>query len=176
MNEVAKDTRIRRVIAGVNAAGRSTIISDEDTETRAVRQNGAVVQEIWRQEALPARRTDDGVRGTELELAPPTAGVVVRTYTCPPDHEADLAGYAASAEEVYGAGNAAPTDAAPGMHRTQTVDVNTIVSGEVYAVFEDGETLMRAGDCIIVPGTMRAWSNRSNAPATIVSTCFTLAD
>jgi hypothetical protein len=100
----------------------------------------------------------------------------VRTYTCPPDSEADLEAYNAAAESIYGGGNAAASGSFPGMHRTQTLDINTVVAGEIYAVFEEGETLLRAGDCIVVPGTMRAWSNRSDEPATLVSTCFPLAD
>src|SRR5262249_41976629 len=126
--------------------------------------------------SLPAHRGDDGTRGPELELAPPESGVVVRTYTCPPDGEADLAAYSTAAESIYGAGNAAGSGSFPGMHRTHTIDVNTGMSGAPYAVFEEGETLLRAGDCIVVPGTMRAWSNRSDAPATLVSACFPLAD
>jgi hypothetical protein len=168
--------KARRVIAGLNESGRSTILQDGHTETWVVRPNGAVVQELWRQTSVPAKPGDDGTRGQELELAPPPAGVVVRTYTCPPDHEANLDAYGAAAEAIYGDGNAAAAGSFPGMHRTQTLDVNVVVAGELYAVFEDGETLLRAGDCIVVPGTMRAWSNRSDSPATLVSTCFTLAD
>jgi mannose-6-phosphate isomerase-like protein (cupin superfamily) len=166
----------RRIIAGLNEAGRSSILEDGHTPTRVIRPNGAVVQELWRQISLPARPGDDGTRGTELELAPPDHGVVVRMYTCPPDHEADLEAYSAAAETIYGDGNAAASGSFPGMHRTQTLDINTVVAGEIYAVCEEGETLLRAGDCIVVPGTMRAWSNRTDAPATLVSTCFPLTD
>ncbi len=171
-----KEIKTRRVIAGLNEVGRSAVLVDDYTRTRVVRPSGAVVQELWRQDGIPARPGDDGRRGQEFELAPPPSGVVVRTFTCPPDEEADLDAYRAAAEGIYGDGNAAEPGNFPGMHRTQTVDVNVVVTGELYAVFEDGETLLRAGDCIIVQGNMRAWSNRSGAPATLVSTCFPLAD
>lgn len=169
-------TPTRRVISGLDELGRSTIVQDGGTQTRVVRPSGAVVQEIWRQEALPASRADDGTRGPDLELAPPKSGVVVRTFTCPPDNEEDLAAYSAAAASIYGDGNSAAPGSFPGMHRTQTIDVNTVVSGEIYAVFEAGETLLRAGDSIVVTGTMRAWSNRTDSPAVLVSTCFPLAD
>jgi uncharacterized cupin superfamily protein len=97
-------------------------------------------------------------------------------YTCPPDRDADIAAYAAAAEAIYGEGNAGSTSGIPGMHRTQTVDVVTVVSGEIHAVFEQGETLLRVGDSLVVPGTMHAWSNRSDGPATLVSTSFRLAE
>src|SRR5690348_8218278 len=156
------DVKIRRVITGLNAAGRSDILADAPTETRVVRPNGAVVQELWRQVAIPARPGDEGTRGSSVELNPPATGVVVRTYTCPPDHEADLEAYNDAAKDIYGDGNAAAPGNFPGMHRTKTIDVNMVIDGELFAVFEDGETRLTAGDCIIVQGTMRAWSNRSD--------------
>jgi mannose-6-phosphate isomerase-like protein (cupin superfamily) len=163
----------RRVISGVDASGRSVIVADEPTVTRVVRPSGAVVQEIWRQESIPARAEDDGTRGPEVVVAPPAGGVVVRTYTTPPDSELDLAAYAAAAESIYGKGNAG--SAVPGMHRTQTLDITTVLFGEIYAVFEEGETLLRVGDTVVVPGTMHAWSNRSDSPATLLSVAFPLA-
>lgn len=169
-------TEARRVITGLDDLGRSTIAEDSHTQTRAERPSGAVVQEIWRQINLPATTGEDGTRGPELDLIPPQTGVVVRMFTCPPDNDADLAAYSAAAESIYGDGNSAGPGSYPGMHRTQSVDVNTVVSGEIYAVTETGETLLLPGDSIVVRGTMRAWSNRTDAPATLVSTCFLLSD
>jgi len=56
-----------------------------------------------------------------------------------------------------------------GMHRTASVDVVTLLEGELFAVFETGETLLRAGDSLIQRGTAHAWSNRSDKPATVIS-------
>jgi uncharacterized cupin superfamily protein len=49
------------------------------------------------------------------------------------------------------------------MHITDTVDYAIVLFGEIYAVLEDGETLMRAGDVLVQRGTNHAWSNRSGA-------------
>jgi quercetin dioxygenase-like cupin family protein len=46
----------------------------------------------------------------------------------------------------------------------------TVLDGEVYAVLEEGETLLRAGDTMIQRGTRHAWSNRSDHPVTVVTT------
>ncbi len=54
-----------------------------------------------------------------------------------------------------------PGGAHPGMHTTDTVDYAIVLSGEVYAVLEKGEKLLRAGDILIQRGTNHAWSNRS---------------
>jgi mannose-6-phosphate isomerase-like protein (cupin superfamily) len=174
VEEMSSRGHARRVISALDGTGRSVIASDGVTATRVVRPNGAVVEEIWRQERLPARADDDGVRGAEVQSAPPPHGAVVRLYTCPPDSEMDMAAYVAAAESIYGAGNAGGPSGIPGMHRTDSLDVVTVVVGEIHAVFEGGETMLRVGDSLVVPGTMHAWSNRSDRPATLVSTVFPL--
>ena len=61
----------------------------------------------------------------------------------------------------------------PGMHTTQTVDYAIILEGEIWAVMDEGETLMRAGDVLIQRGTNHAWANRSARTARIA---FVLID
>lgn len=50
----------------------------------------------------------------------------------------------------------------PGMHETDTIDYAIVLSGEIYAVMEKGEKLLKAGDVLIQRGTNHAWSNRSD--------------
>ena len=52
------------------------------------------------------------------------------------------------------------------MHRTATVDYIVVVKGEIYAVMEKGETLLRAGDVLVQRGTNHSWSVRGNEPCT----------
>jgi uncharacterized cupin superfamily protein len=61
----------------------------------------------------------------------------------------------------------------PGRHRTETVDYAIVLEGEIYAVMDEGETLMRAGDVLIQRGTNHAWANRSSKTARIA---FVLID
>jgi uncharacterized cupin superfamily protein len=61
----------------------------------------------------------------------------------------------------------------PGMHVTDTVDYAILLQGELVAILEDGETVMRAGDILIQRGTNHAWANRSQTIARIV---FVLID
>ena len=51
------------------------------------------------------------------------------------------------------------------MHRTATVDYAVVVKGEIYAVMEKGETLLRAGDVLVQRGTNHSWSVRGKEPA-----------
>src|SRR4029077_2078302 len=51
----------------------------------------------------------------------------------------------------------------PGMHTTDTVDFDVVISGEVVMELDDGaEVLLKAGDCVVQNGTRHAWYNRSS--------------
>ena len=60
-----------------------------------------------------------------------------------------------------------------GFHATDTVDYAICLEGEVWAVLDEDETLMRAGDVLIQRGTYHAWDNRSD---TIARMAFILID
>jgi quercetin dioxygenase-like cupin family protein len=52
------------------------------------------------------------------------------------------------------------------MHRTATIDLVTVVRGEVSLALADGqETALRPGDTVVLRGTEHAWRNHTNTPA-----------
>jgi quercetin dioxygenase-like cupin family protein len=65
---------------------------------------------------------------------------------------------------AMGAGHAMDPDATrhPGMHKTDTVDYAIVLTGEIWALLDDDETLLRAGDTLVQRGTNHAWSNRGD--------------
>ncbi|MBF6245721.1 cupin domain-containing protein [Nocardia elegans] len=158
----------RRVIAGLDAQGRSTVVTDENTTTR-VALPAFTVNDVWRVDSLPARYGDDDTLASEVELAPPANGLVVRLATFPPDSEIDPAVYAESIGNLHGDDANAESDGIVGLHATETIDIATILDGEIYALYETGETLLRAGDTVINRGIKHAWSNRTDKPVTMVA-------
>ena len=56
---------------------------------------------------------------------------------------------------------------------TDTVDYAIVLEGEVWAVLDETETLLKTGDVLIQRGTYHAWDNRSNEVARIA---FVLID
>jgi mannose-6-phosphate isomerase-like protein (cupin superfamily) len=52
----------------------------------------------------------------------------------------------------------------PSMHRTNTLDVITVLGGEVYIVLDEDEILLKPTDTVIIQGTNHGWSNRSDEP------------
>ena len=61
----------------------------------------------------------------------------------------------------------------PGIHRTKTLDYAIVLSGEIYAVLDQGEVLLKAGDVLVQRGTNHAWSNPTDRPCRIA---FVLVD
>ncbi len=102
-------------------------------------------------------------------MEPPPGGTAFRIVEYPPDkiRLANIDRDAAFRE--IGAHHAMVDDGArhPGMHKTNTVDYVVVLSGEIYAIVDESEVLLKAGDCLIQRGTSHAWSNHSDEPCRI---------
>ncbi len=102
-------------------------------------------------------------------LEPPPQGTIFRVVDFPPDK--GMAGQLdrGKAFAAMGAGHAMDQSAArhPGMHKTNTVDYALVLDGEIWAVMDEGETLLKAGDCLVQRGTNHAWSNRTDTPCRV---------
>ena len=55
------------------------------------------------------------------------------------------------------------------MHKTSTVDYIIVLKGEIYAVMETGEKLLRAGDILVQRGTNHSWSVRGTEPCIVAA-------
>jgi hypothetical protein len=151
--------RSRRVVTGLDEQGRSTIVFDGLSDTRTVGP-GWALNDIWQVDAVPPRASDDHtLLPGETVFAPSVGGIVWRMAMLPPDSTWQPA---------------VDRDEPVGMHATETLDIVTILSGEVYAVLEDCETLLRSGDTIVQRGTVHTWSNRSDEPCVSVSAIIPL--
>jgi len=162
--------KIRRVVTYQDSQGVSRFLMDGDAPNVNVLEDlgGLALTEIWETASAPATNTgseDAGLDITHLEPRLGSGGSVVRFCEFPPHSDEALAaaseiGVGDFAEE----GVFAPSDRHPMMHKTSTVDYIIIIKGEIWAVLEEEETLLKAGDILIQRGTNHAWSNRSNEP------------
>lgn len=58
----------------------------------------------------------------------------------------------------------------PGMHTSDTVDFEYVISGEVWLELDDGkEVHLKAGDTVIQNGTRHAWRNKGSEPCQMVT-------
>src|SRR5260370_1420081 len=167
--------KVRRIVTGVNAAGRSCILSDTRFPTTDVAVGEPVRVGLWTTEAAPASNTGthDPVPEGVIVRTPPAhrGGSVVRITDIPPDRT-----HAYDPDNLRQRGCKTTPDRSarhPGFHATDTVDYAICLEGEVWAVLDEDETLMRPGDVLIQRGTYHAWANRSD---TICRMAFILID
>jgi len=56
----------------------------------------------------------------------------------------------------------------PGMHTTDTVDIDVVISGQCILELDDGvEVQLQAGDAVIQNGTRHSWHNRTAEPCVV---------
>ncbi len=170
---------IRRIVTENDAAGKSRIVEDAPaTAVRTVAERpGYRAVNLWRTEESPPRIGATDSIGSHYGILPPKDGSILRIIDFPPepaDPEERKRRIHATFGGIYvDATHDKSTGAHPGMHRTETVDYAIVLEGEIWAVVDQGETLMRAGDVLIQRGTNHAWANRSQKTARI---CFVLID
>jgi hypothetical protein len=172
--------KVRRIVTGHDAKGRSVILSDKASpHVMAMRVPTFGVTDLWRTSSTPADNTDPkDPCSVPAQLAPAPNGTVVRVVEFPPDkvwmknlsREQAFASLGKSGTEALAHSSG---ERHPMMHRTKSIDYAIVLSGEIWAVMDVGETKMRAGDVLIQRGTNHAWANRSNRPARVA---FVLID
>lgn len=157
--------KVRRIVTGVNDAGRSCILSDTLLPTAEVAPGEPVRVGLWTTEASPAsnKGTHDPVPDGVIMRTPPAhrGGTVIRLTDIPSEKARVF-----DPDDLRRRGcKTTPARSArhPGFHATDTVDYAICLEGEVWAVLDEDETLMRPGDVLIQRGTYHAWSNRSDS-------------
>jgi hypothetical protein len=177
MNE--KLPPIRRVVTANDSAGKSRIV--EDAPAAAIRtvpeRPGYRAVNVWRTKEMPARIDAADTTSEHRGVLPPKNGTILRICDFPPEPK-DPKELKRLMDATFGsiysdADHERATARHPGMHQTETVDYGIVLEGEIWAVMEEGETLLRTGDIMIQRGTNHAWSNRSNRTCRIA---FVLID
>ncbi|TMH24824.1 MAG: cupin domain-containing protein [Betaproteobacteria bacterium] len=163
-------SRVRRVLTGHDAEGKSTIIADGFAANMKEMPpgSGLAVTELW-ETSVPADnagRQDAGNRKVRLE--PPQNGTLFRIVEFPPDAQwqsrPDARDWAKALDATH-APDRSSRD--PMMHKTSTVDYIVVLKGEIYAIVDKGETLLKPGDVFVQRGTNHSWSVRGNEPCIV---------
>ncbi|MGQ0652802.1 MAG: cupin domain-containing protein [Betaproteobacteria bacterium] len=164
---------MRRVITGHDAEGKSLILSDGIAPNMKEMPSfpGLALTDLWETKGAPASNEGDAdAADRPIRLEPPPSGAIVRIVEFPPDSTRPQASDGAEGFKAIGAGHAQDRHSSdPMMHRTSTVDYIIVLKGEIYAVMEKGETLLKPGDVLIQRGTNHSWSVRGNEPCIIAA-------
>jgi quercetin dioxygenase-like cupin family protein len=52
-------------------------------------------------------------------------------------------------------------------HRTDSIDIAFVLTGVIILTLDDGDVALRAGDCVIQPGTWHSWHNPHTEPCVV---------
>jgi mannose-6-phosphate isomerase-like protein (cupin superfamily) len=165
--------KVRRVVTGQDASGKSVFVSDTEVDpVELAIMPGTAFHTLWGSDVPPVLPTD-GTRPSAPLYFPPHNGYRFAFFTLGPDSVAippDLDIGQALEElstKLPGLAEAMEPEN-PGMHTTDTVDIDVVISGEVVLELDDGsEVQLKAGDCVIQNGTRHAWRNRTSEPVVI---------
>lgn len=167
----------RRVVTGHSGAGKSVIVSDgvSPRHVTITGMAGFSITGVWATDhgmtAVPG--SDDPTAGM-VTFVPGEGGTRFVVTVIPPP------GPMPSAEELAVAGPQmlerlpglaeAMEPGHPGMHTTDTVDYDIVMSGELVMELDDGaEVALKPGDIVVQNGTRHAWRNRGTEPVVMYS-------
>ncbi len=164
---------IRCVVTGQTKGGKSVIVSKTPvTPVTLAALPGYEFHRIWGSDSI-AQLPSGGTPSAQPSYFPPRNGFRFGYFTVPPESttSSEQLGTEAAAVEIQqklpGVLEFMEPDH-PGMHTTDTVDFDVIVSGEVVLELDDGaEVVLKAGDCVVQNGTRHAWRNRSKEKCVI---------
>jgi len=134
--------RIRRVVTGHDASGRTVVKIDEIAKNLVSSRPGATAGVAWTTEGFPVDNTgeeDAGLRKTGTTL---DNGTVFRILELAPG-------------------------VSPRNHRTDSIDYAVVMSGEVDMELDDATVNLKAGDVLVQRGTIHNWVNRGTEPCVI---------
>lgn len=163
-------TEVRLVVTGQDAACRSVFVSDELVPgDRYDLFAGWEFHPLWGGDGTP-QLPDDGRHPAAATYFPAPGGFRFSLSTIPPDGTepaADLDREAATAAVLAGMpgllDHMEPDD--PGMHTTDTIDMEVILSGEVILELDDGaKRRLGPGDAVVQNGTRHRWLNPGRVP------------
>ena len=168
--------QIRRVVTGMDAAGRAVVVSDGPPPRNhdLVHVPGMSTAMLWAT-APDEPLTLDGADPTPRVLSqlPLPGGTCFLIVRFPPDAVYADPGFdpaAAAAEQRMASPGIAELFEPdyPGMHTTDSVDYIVVLAGEVWLELDDGQvSRLRAGDTVVQNGTRHAWRNLSTEPVTL---------
>jgi hypothetical protein len=167
---------IRCVVTGRDSSGKSVFVKDSAVEPVTLTSApGLEFHRLWGADAIPTLPSD-GAPPPFPRYFPPAGGFRFGFFTIPPetkilrDPATLLAAFAELQTKLPGMAEVLePMN--PGMHTTDTIDFDVVLSGEVFLELDAGaEVHLKPGDGVIQNGTRHAWHNRSSSPCVIAVT------
>jgi quercetin dioxygenase-like cupin family protein len=139
----------RRIVTGLKN-GKSIIEKDAIITNVSEHFPGLIISDIWSTASMPVNLEEEHEIENTAFPNTPKNGSYFRYVQIPPDKDLGIVALEGQPH--------------PLMHQTDTLDYIVILSGEIYLIVDEDETLLQAGDIVVQRGTNHAWSNRSEFP------------
>ena len=165
---------VRRVVTGHDAEGKAVFVSDEWVAPVVPDlMPGNEFHRLWGGDEAP-HFPDDGSRPDDHSYFPPLGGYRFGFFTIPPDGgtgappDLDIMAALEDLEAKLPGGARYMEPDNPGMHTTDTIDFEVVLSGSVTLELDDGAKVdLRVGDTVVQNGTRHRWSNAGTEPAVL---------
>jgi len=164
---------MKRVVMGNRPDGVADVLFEDEFEISYEQR----MRELWVNNETPADLSDprDPVADQHMIHEPPDGGAVFRVIVFPPKsamqwpspeqmvefHKAIKSAHVPSLEYLKTAKHVS-------MHKTDTLNYFVVTEGELWALSEGKDALLKAGDCLVQKGCMHGWENRSEQRVVLV--------
>jgi mannose-6-phosphate isomerase-like protein (cupin superfamily) len=150
---------MRRIVAGVDAEGRSYVVSDEDIGTA---DPALLLWAASSSDRPSVAHVDPSTAATTLE--PPPGGHAWMVVAIPPDSDPN----------ALALRRATPGIDDRGFHTTRTLDFDCIISGGGFLDLDEGSIEVHAGDLVVLCAANHAWRNPHDEPLEIMAVLTSL--
>lgn len=152
---------VRRIVTGEDSRGRSVFIADGPTPNFTTDPGSPPAQVVWVTGEASAPGNDPAPADQPFGFHS-KGGTLLRVVDFPPDESYDQRELARFLDD-HGVrdGNESRHF---WFHKTPTLDYAIVLEGEIHALLDEDETVMRAGDILVQRATNHSWSNRSGKP------------
>jgi quercetin dioxygenase-like cupin family protein len=176
----------RRVVTGHSTEGKATVVGDDHVEPIVLDLlPGYAFHRLWGADEAPTFPDDGGARPAHAYF-PPVGGFRFGLFTVPPEttvrsDDIDASATTVRSDDIDVSAAMRELDESlpgmavhmepenPGMHTTDTIDFEYVLSGAIDLELDDGETVhLVAGDTVVQNGTRHAWRNRGGEPCEMV--------
>jgi hypothetical protein len=154
----------RRIVTAIDNDGLSYIADDGPSPAviTVPERPGYRNHNIWR---TTGKIQDADTILDHRGVLPLTGGTIIRVIDIPPrpaDSDEARRQMAAVFTKLFpDARHQSDSQRSLGMHTTDTIDYAVVMKGEIVAVMDRGEAILREGDILVQRGTNHAWENRS---------------
>ena len=164
---------IRRLVTTRDAQGRSKLLVEGPAQAAISHPAwpGMGATMLWTTDQVPADPSGD-VDATDrpFHAMPHPGGVNFVVAQFPPEAEYRAMSPAEqnAARNIDGFlehGDLSQEDVMIGMHVTDTIDHDIILSGQLTLILDSGEYVLHPGDAVIMRGDRHAWRNDGDEPA-----------